>query len=198
MVIIDRIFLNDYALLIPIEEVVMKKKLFISFLFINFLGSALFFIGCGDDVEIKTGGSGAVTAVQDSEIDEVLIETEIIDDTDNSSQINSSSLKNIFFKFDRYEVQADMFDRINEIANILKATNAKVIVEGNTDSFGSDEYNFALGKKRADSVKNALVSRGVDSRNISTLTFGESKPVCVQQTQECYQANRRVEFKIVQ
>lgn len=176
----------------------MKKKLFISFLFINFLGSALFFIGCGDDVEIKTGGSGAVTAVQDSEIDEVLIETEIIDDTGNSSQINSSSLKNIFFKFDRYEVQADMFDRINEIANILKATNSKVIVEGNTDSFGSDEYNFALGKKRADSVKNALVSRGVDSRNISTLTFGESKPVCAQQTQECYQANRRVEFKIVQ
>ncbi|HIV49923.1 MAG TPA: OmpA family protein [Candidatus Helicobacter avicola] len=118
--------------------------------------------------------------------------------SDNFVQLDSNSLQTILFGFDKYTIQESMLTNIENAANALKQSNAKVVLEGNTDSFGSDEYNFALGKKRADSVRNALEIRGVNPNNISTVTYGESKPVCTQATKECYQANRRVDFKLAQ
>lgn len=185
----------------------MKKVLTLG-LFGSLVGGMLFLSGCGDDATVTTGGSGAV-AVQGADAQNV----QVVDastgtttqtaqttqtGTDNFVQPDSSSLKNILFKFDKYDIQASMVERVDEAANALKNAGVKVVLEGNTDSFGSDEYNFALGKKRADSVKNALTTRGVDSQNISIVTYGESKPACTQPTKECYQANRRVEFKVVQ
>ncbi|WP_066387020.1 OmpA family protein [Helicobacter himalayensis] len=178
----------------------MKKVLTLG-LFGSLVGGMLFLSGCGGDATVTTGGDGAV-AVQGTDAQNV----QVVDASDNTTQTgtdnfvqpDSSSLKNILFKFDKYDIQASMVERVDEAANALKSTGVKVVLEGNTDSFGSDEYNFALGKKRADSVKNALTTRGVDSQNISTVTYGESKPVCTQPTKECYQANRRVEFKVVQ
>lgn len=182
------------------------KKLSTLSLFGSLVGGILLLSGCGNDATVTTGGSGAV-AVQGVDAQNV----QVVDasagadttgtaqtGTDNFVQPDSSSLKNILFKFDKYDIQASMVKRVDEAADALKNTGVKVVLEGNTDSFGSDEYNFALGKKRADSVKNALITRGVDSQNISTVTYGESKPVCTQPTKECYQANRRVEFKVVQ
>ncbi|MGI0406776.1 OmpA family protein [Helicobacter himalayensis] len=179
----------------------MKKVLTLG-LFGSLVGGMLLLSGCGDDATVTTGGSGAV-AVQGADAQNVQVvdasaDTTTQTGTDNFVQPDSSSLKNVLFKFDKYDIQASMVERVDEAANALKNTGVKVVLEGNTDSFGSDEYNFALGKKRADSVKNALTTRGVDSQNISTVTYGESKPVCTQPTKECYQANRRVEFKVVQ
>ncbi len=179
----------------------MKKVLTLG-LFGSLVGGMLLLSGCGDDATVTTGGSGAVavqgTDTQNVQVVDASANTTTQTGTDNFVQPDSSSLKNILFKFDKYDIQASMVERVDEAANALKNTGVKVVLEGNTDSFGSDEYNFALGKKRADSVKNALTTRGVDSQNISTVTYGESKPVCTQPTKECYQANRRVEFKVVQ
>jgi len=77
---------------------------------------------------------------------------------------------------------------------MIKGKSIKV--EGNCDEFGSDEYNFALGLKRANAVKAALVNGGVNADTISMTSLGESNPICLEKTQECWAKNRRVDFKL--
>lgn len=158
----------------------MKKALLVGLCAIGI------FAGCGgDSASVSGGGEGATGAKEPF--------------TNTAGLADSiAKLSHILFKFDKYDIQSSMNERVDVAAEAFKQSGAKVVLEGNTDSFGSDEYNFALGKKRADSVKKALVSRGVDSANLSTVTYGESNPICQEQTEDCYQANRRVEFKLAQ
>lgn len=187
----------------------MKRISIISVVGVLFV---LFIAGCGDDVKVSGGGSGAV-AVQGQDASTTPMNPIIVSGgdageganasngngaSDNFVQLDADSLPTILFGFDKYTIGEDMLPNIEKVANALKQSGAKVVLEGNTDSFGSDEYNFALGKKRADSVRNALEIRGVNPSNLSTVTYGESKPVCTQATQECYKANRRVDFKLAQ
>lgn len=168
---------------------------------IGALGAILLFIsGCGDDTKVSTGGSGAIAVQGEDAPMNAQLDAQAggAGASDNFVQLDEGSLPTILFGFDKYTIQENMLPNIEKAANALKQSGAKVVLEGNTDSFGSDEYNFALGKKRADSVRNALEIRGVNPSNISTVTYGESKPVCTQATKECYQANRRVDFKIAQ
>lgn len=102
----------------------------------------------------------------------------------------------VLFDFDKYDIRADMQDRVEKSALALKGTGAKVVLEGHTDSYGSDAYNYALGTKRANAVKNALVAQGVKSSQLKTISYGESKPTCTSDTPDCNQENRRVEFKL--
>ncbi|AAP77032.1 peptidoglycan-binding protein [Helicobacter sp. MIT 03-1614] len=102
----------------------------------------------------------------------------------------------VLFDFDKYDIRSDMEDRVEKSAAALKSTGAKVVLEGHTDSYGSDAYNYALGTKRANAVKNALTTRGVNASQIKTVSYGESKPTCTSDTPECNQENRRVEFKL--
>ncbi|TLD96039.1 peptidoglycan-binding protein [Helicobacter jaachi] len=104
----------------------------------------------------------------------------------------------VLFDFDKYDIRTDMEDRVEKSATALKNTGAKVVLEGHTDSYGSDAYNYALGTKRANAVKNALTTRGVNASQIKTVSYGESKPTCTSDTPECNQENRRVEFKLAQ
>ena len=82
-------------------------------------------------------------------------------------------------------------------ASKLSALSADttVTVSGNTDEWGSDEYNYALGLKRANSVKDALVANGVNA-NIALVSLGESSPVCTEKTKACWAKNRRVEHDL--
>jgi len=105
----------------------------------------------------------------------------------------------IYFDFDKYNIREDMQTRVDDAANIGKtvAKTLKVKLEGNCDEWGSDEYNFALGLKRANSVKKALVADGIDASRISMVSYGESNPVCTEHTKECWAKNRRVDFKVL-
>ena len=82
-------------------------------------------------------------------------------------------------------------------ASKLSALNSDttVKVSGNTDEWGTDEYNYALGLKRANSVKDVLVANGVVA-NVSLVSLGESSPVCTEKTKDCWSKNRRVEHDL--
>ena len=69
-----------------------------------------------------------------------------------------------------------------------------VVIEGNTDERGSEEYNLALGERRADTVKRYLVDLGVPSARLSTVSFGESRPAVQGHDESAWRYNRRVEF----
>ena len=104
---------------------------------------------------------------------------------------------NIYFGFDKYDLAGENKDNAVSNASKLSALNSDttIKVSGNTDEWGSDEYNYALGLKRANSVKDVLVANGVTA-NVSLVSLGESSPVCTEKTKACWSKNRRVEHDL--
>ncbi len=128
------------------------------------------------------------------------IESEpVLSEIDKISKIESM-LSSIYFEFDQYYIPIDLQPKIQENASILNSPEARefsIKIEGNCDEWGTDEYNYALGLKRAKSVKDALSALGVSSDRMSLVSYGESKPVCFEKNEACWQKNRRVDFKLL-
>jgi len=110
----------------------------------------------------------------------------------------SSPLGEIYFDFDRYDLRADARKTLGAHADWLKANpSAQVEIEGHCDERGSNEYNIALGIKRAQTTKEYLVSLGIAATRLLTISYGEELPDCREYTEECWQRNRRARFVIV-
>lgn len=110
----------------------------------------------------------------------------------------NDTLNKVYFDFDKFDVRADMRSVISANANIFntEVSGVSITVEGNCDEWGTDEYNQALGLKRAKAVKEALVAQGVNTDRISVKSYGETNPVCTDKTKACDAQNRRAEFKL--
>ena len=94
-------------------------------------------------------------------------------------------------------VRPGLYSEIDRIAQVMiQYPQTRIRVEGHTDSQGGDAYNAELSGRRAESVKNLLIQRGVDPYRITTTAFGEAQPVANNATPEGRQRNRRVEIKI--
>ncbi len=109
-------------------------------------------------------------------------------------------VETIYFDYDKFFIRSDMRPLIEKDAEILNNDankNFRIKIEGNCDEWGSDEYNYALGLKRAASAKKALVAQGVDADRMTLVSYGEANPVCTDKTQECWAKNRRVDFKVL-
>ncbi|WP_297573874.1 OmpA family protein [uncultured Campylobacter sp.] len=109
------------------------------------------------------------------------------------------SVQTVYFDFDKFSIRADQKGAIVANAALLKKDAASALtlkVEGNCDEWGTDEYNYALGLKRAKAVKDALVKEGVKADRISVVSYGESNKVCTDRTEACDANNRRAELKI--
>jgi peptidoglycan-associated lipoprotein len=111
-----------------------------------------------------------------------------------SDNAANTQIVNVYFDYDKFDVREDMMAAVKGNAGLLKGKTFKL--EGNCDEFGSDEYNFALGLKRANAVKIALVNEGIATDAISMVSLGEGNPSCTEKTQECWAKNRRVEVKL--
>ena len=103
----------------------------------------------------------------------------------------------IYFAYDRSDLTADARAALDAKLDMLRDAQAmRIIVEGHTDDRGSDEYNLALGQRRAAAAKRYLVQRGIPADRIETMSFGEERPTCTDQAEQCWSANRRDEFRI--
>lgn len=111
----------------------------------------------------------------------------------SGSAVNAQ-IVNVYFDYDKFDIREDMMASVKGNAALLKNKTFKL--EGNCDEFGSDEYNFALGLKRANAVKTALVDNGANADSITMVSLGEGNPACTEKTQECWAKNRRVEVKL--
>jgi len=101
----------------------------------------------------------------------------------------------VYFDFDKYILSSESQKRLRIYAEWLKKNpQVRIEVEGHCDERGSGQYNLALGAKRAQSVINFLVGLGVPKKKISSVTYGELKPVAEGNTPEAWAKNRRVEF----
>jgi peptidoglycan-associated lipoprotein len=102
----------------------------------------------------------------------------------------------VYFDFDKYNIRPDQWPKVEKLANLIKSnpSNYTVRIEGNCDEWGTEEYNYALGLKRANSVKNALIKLGVDPKKLTVISYGELNPVCTAHARWCWRLNRRDNF----
>lgn len=110
-----------------------------------------------------------------------------------------SNLSNIYFDFDSAVLKPAAKDELKKIASFLsEKPSVKIRIEGNCDERGTNEYNIALGERRAVSAKNYLVSLGISPMHIMTLSFGEENPADPEHNEAAWAKNRRDEFNIVE
>jgi OOP family OmpA-OmpF porin len=103
----------------------------------------------------------------------------------------------VLFDFDKATIKEAYTQKLNRFAEVLKAYPAvKTNLSAHTDSVGSDEYNMKLSQQRADAVKKALVNLGISTERISSVGYGETKPVATNETAEGREQNRRVEATV--
>lgn len=111
------------------------------------------------------------------------------------NKITGKDLKTVHFDLDKSNIRKDAEPAIKENAEWLKAHGDKsVSVEGHCDERGSTEYNVALGDRRANSAKKYMQNLGIAANKISTISYGEEKPVCKDHNEGCWSKNRRAEF----
>lgn len=120
-------------------------------------------------------------------------ETVELDPLDDPSSILAERI--IYFDFDRSDVKPEFMGVIQAHAQYLVANpDTTVALEGHTDERGSREYNVALGNRRAQAVRRMLMFHGVADRQVTTVSYGEEKPVALGQNEEAWTRNRRVEI----
>ena len=107
------------------------------------------------------------------------------------------ALKDIHFDFDKYDIRPGDAKILDENARWMKANpNYLILIEGHADERGTNEYNLALGERRAKSGMNYLVAQGVQAGRLTLISYGEERPLCTEKTEECWAQNRRAHFLV--
>ena len=151
--------------------------------------------GCAKDLVVEPIDAEAQNeAVQKKQAPQNVDDADILD---NTTVINVG-LERVYFPFDQFTLTNKARRVLDANAIILKSSPAlKVSIEGHCDSRGSDEYNLALGERRAHVVKNYLVSLGIGSDRFETISYGEELPADSAMTESAWAMNRRTEFKTI-
>jgi peptidoglycan-associated lipoprotein len=103
----------------------------------------------------------------------------------------------IYFGFDSYTISAGERGKINEVASFARGAGSTLIIAGFTDERGTPEYNRGLGERRAQAVREALISAGADGGRIQTVSFGAEMPADPGSNESAWAKNRRAEFGVV-
>jgi peptidoglycan-associated lipoprotein len=103
----------------------------------------------------------------------------------------------IFFDFDKSVLKPEAQALLKKKADWMKSNSGtKLLIEGNTDERGTAEYNLALGERRAESAKKFLVDLGIDAKRISTISYGEERPLDPRSNKEAWAKNRNDGFVV--
>jgi peptidoglycan-associated lipoprotein len=106
-------------------------------------------------------------------------------------------LADVFFDLDQQQIREDGRAALQKDAEWLKRwTSTKVMIEGHADSRGTNEYNLALGERRATATRDYLVSLGIPMERMTIVSKGEEQPFCTEENETCWQQNRRGHFII--
>ena len=133
-----------------------------------------------------SGRDGAAGAVDEKTLEEQI------------AQIFRTEVKDVFFDFDRADLREEDRETLKGNAKVFleKIPNARVVIEGHCDERGSEEYNLALGDRRATVVRDYLLSLGVPAERVKTISFGKERPLDPAQTEEAFAKNRRAHFML--
>ena len=137
-------------------------------------------------LDTDTSGSGSVSGVAPV----VVQETDPLNDP-----ASPLAKRSVYFQYDSFVVQPEFQSVVEAHARYLASNKMKkVVIEGNTDERGGREYNLALGQKRADAVRRALATLGVDDAQMESISFGEEKPRAMGTDESTFAENRRADL----
>jgi len=109
----------------------------------------------------------------------------------------TDDLKDIHFNFDQYDLDSNSKKVLEQNATYLKSNpDIRVEIQGHCDERGTNNYNIALGQRRAHSTKKYLVAQGVNSHQVNVISYGEEKPFCSDSNENCWYQNRRAHFLV--
>lgn len=175
------------------------------------MGLALVFLqaGCANKVTPISGTAGLTeeSAVGDAPVNSMnglteeriqsASEEESAQEGSAAAESASGNIDDIYFEFDQASIKEESKSVLQKNAKLITSNpNAKVQIQGHTDERGSEEYNLALGARRAQIVKRFLTALGVDSGRLQTISFGEEKPFCQESQEGCWKQNRRAHFLV--
>ena len=162
------------------------KKLFT----LLFIASTLTLTSCGT-TDKKADAEGSTVSTDSSASSQAL---EINADSDSGK---AGPMKTVYFDFNSAVLRSDTQSALSNNAQFLKDnTSVQVQVEGHCDERGGVQYNIALGERRARAVKRYLVSMGVDSSRISTISYGKERPIAFGHGEDAWGQNRRGNFVV--
>ena len=150
-----------------------------------------------DDDAAKAGLQNAGADINGIKGDDGQFATGVPFDQDpNFVRCTDVDFEPVYFGFDASNLQQSEMAKVEKVAAHLKQTGRVVIVEGNCDERGSNEYNLSLGEIRAIAIRDYLVTLGVDAEKIQTKSYGEEKPAVVGANEAAWSKNRRGEFAV--
>lgn len=183
------------------------KKVFVVLLLIFAVGCAKKHVKTPEDAmepaeeTMITGEEGEVVEDQvymgDAE-GEIISDTDALTDTEMLTE-GMAIGSDVLFDFDRYDIRPDARPVLESLASWMKTNGGtRVTIEGHCDERGTNEYNLALGEKRAKAARDYLMSLGISLRRMNFITYGEERPVCTESDEECWQLNRRAHFIVAE
>lgn len=153
-----------------------------TFITVTFMGLALALSGCSAKKKGTSSSAGGETGYDDK----------------RTGGIGLGLLERIYFDFDRAELTSDAKDTLKANAEVIKDNpKMRVLVEGHCDERGTNEYNVALGERRARTVVDYLVANGVGRSKLEMKSWGEERPIDSGRDEAAYSRNRRGEFVIL-
>lgn len=118
-------------------------------------------------------------------------------DTPTSTDVEDFGFRTIFFDFDKYSLRSDAREALDANAEVMRANpGVAVVIAGHCDERGTDEYNLALGERRAKASRDYLVRLGIDVSRVSVISYGEERPVSFGHDEASWRLNRRGEFEL--
>jgi peptidoglycan-associated lipoprotein len=106
-------------------------------------------------------------------------------------------LGDVYFDYDEAELKSEARDRLSKNADFMRQRlEFTFTIEGHADERGTNEYNLALGERRASAAKSYLTSLGIDASRVNTISYGEERPVCTVTDESCWWRNRRAGFVV--
>ena len=164
---------------------------------IGAIGFVIIISGCAKRVKPEA----PTATVQEEEITATPEITEPVSPMDSPvfeegvSPGSEAALADVYFDFDRYNIREDMKAAMQANAEWLTSNPVvSVTIEGHADERGTNEYNLALGERRAQAAKRYLIASGVKESQISTISYGEERSICMERHENCYSKNRRAHF----
>lgn len=149
---------------------------------------ALLVSGCPKKPEVVTAAPAAVAPAPAERVpapeprEEVIVE-------------KAEALQDVYFDFDKSVIRPDARRALDaNIPWLVNNSGVRIVVEGHCDERGTNEYNLALGERRARAVRDYLVAGGIDRNRISTISYGEERPFCLGHDESAWQCNRRGHF----
>ena len=166
----------------------MAKQRDHAYLVVPLLVLTLFLVGCPKRPAGPGAGAPAPTAPQAAPAPAPPM-------VKPSEFAQSPNLKTVYFDFDKYNIRpGDAKTLDGDAAWLMANANNLVLIEGHCDERGTNEYNLALGEKRAKAAMNYLVAQGVQASRITIISYGKERPVCTEKNEACWAKNRRDQF----